>query len=236
MSSSPNTIRQVRQEILVARPFAQEFGTNHVNIDPSDVQALFARHYFYFAALATLGTLQIAVATGGHRGLWLTPSRNATRLIGILLICTGIALFFLMPLWVEGPWATGSVAADSATREWGKANWQDLGAARNVNDINGGLSGTGQATWFPLGALIAFVVSVGAGTANRKLFPGRMNQPVERPDGTDGIALTATHSYFDALKISWRRFRVELPSEASRLLALSDRWSISVAIWRRFHR
>ena len=207
-----------------------------MTVDASEVHSLFSRHYFYFAALATLGSLQIAVAIGGYRGLWLTPSRTATRLVGILLVLAGIALFFLMPLWVDGPWASGSVTADSANREWGKAGWEDLGAARNMNDINGGLSGTGQATWFPLGALIAFVVSVGAGTLNRKLFRRRMNARSEHDDDPDGISLTALHSYFDALRISWRRFRAELRSEASEELARSDRWSLSVALWRRFHK
>jgi hypothetical protein len=207
-----------------------------VIVDASEVYSLFSRHYLYFAALATLGTLQIAVATGGYRGLWLTPSRAMTRLVGILLVLVGIALFFLMPLWVDGPWASGSVTADSASREWGKAGWGDLGAARNVNDINGGLSGTGQATWFPLGALIAFVVSVSAGTLNRKLFQRRMNASGEHDDDPDGISLTAQHSYIDALKISWRRFRAELRSDASEEFSRSDRWSLSVVIWRRIRK
>ena len=209
-------------------------GSIHVTVDPSEVYPLFARHYFYFAALATLGTLQIAVATGGFRGLWLLPGRAATRLAGILLVLVGIALFFLMPLWVDGPWASGSVNADSATREWGRAEWKDLGAARNVNDINGGLSGTGQATWFPLGAVIAFVVSVGAGTINRRLFPGRMTAQLSPDSDPDGIALAANHSYFESLRISWRRFRAEVRSFADEELSRSDRWSLSVVIWRRF--
>ena len=142
--------------------------------DPSDVQALFARHYFYFALLATLGALQIAVSIGGYRGMWLIPGRLSTRFFGVALIIAGVALFFMLPLWVDGPWAAGSVEADSSTRLWGKADWGDLGAARNVNDVDGGLSGTGQATWFPLSALIAGIVSLAAGTLNRRLFPGRM--------------------------------------------------------------
>ncbi|MDA0677453.1 MAG: hypothetical protein O2788_05545, partial [Chloroflexi bacterium] len=78
--------------------------------------------------------------------------------------------------------------------------------------------------------------SVGAGTLNRKLFRRRMNARSEHDDDPDGISLTALHSYFDALRISWRRFRAELRSEASEELARSDRWSLSVALWRRFHK
>lgn len=204
--------------------------------DPLDVQALFARHYFYLAALATLGTFQIAVSIGGYRNLWLIPHRMGTRFFGILLISTGVALFFLLPLWVEGPWAAGSVEADSSTRLWGKADWGDLGAARNVNDIDGGLAGTGQATWFPLGALIAVLVSISAGTVNKRLFPHGASGPDQAliaDDGDDGIALLNRLSYLDALKLSWRNFKREIPADAAELLARADRWSISVQVWER---
>lgn len=203
--------------------------------DPADVQALFARHYFYFAALATLGVLQIAVSIGGYRGMWLVPGRLSTRWLGVLLIAAGVALFFLLPLWVEGPWAAGSVEADSSTRLWGKADWGDLGAARNVNDVDGGLSGTGQATWFPLSALIAVIVSLAAGTLNRKLFTERMrDDPAEEgPTDLDGIDRLKQQSYFAALKPSWARFKRDLPEDATSLLSRADRWSISVLIWKR---
>ncbi|MDA0232698.1 MAG: hypothetical protein O3B04_03350 [Chloroflexi bacterium] len=208
--------------------------------DPSDVQALFARHYFYFAMLATLGALQIAVSIGGYPGLWVLPHRLGTRMAGAILIIAGAALFFMLPLWVDGPWAAGSVEADSSTRQWGRADWGDLGAARNVNDIDGGLSGTGQATWFPLAALIAFCVSITAGAANRRLFPARMARMTPISPGTDasegiddedGIALLRRRSYPGALKTSWRRFRRELPADAMTLLAQADRWSVAFQVW-----
>ena len=187
--------------------------------------------------LATLGALQIAVSIGGYRGMWLLPDRLTTRFAGVLLILAGAALFFILPLWVDGPWAAGSVEADSSTRQWGKAGWGDLGAARNVNDVDGGLSGTGQATWFPLSALVAVVISLGAGTANRRLFPGRVatgieDQRVDSLDANiDGIEHMVAGSYRSALPASWRRFRRDLPSDAAALLKSSDRWSISVRIW-----
>ncbi len=206
--------------------------------DPSEVQALFARHYFLFAALATLGALQIAVSMGGFRGMWLLPGRLITRFAGIALIVAGAALFFLMPLWVDGPWAAGSVEADSSTRLWGKADWGDLGAARNVNDIDGGLSGTGQATWFPLSAVIAVVLSIAAGTVNRRLFPMRMAEEAAATEAADadidGIDLLVTHSYRSALSRSWQRFRRDLRADAGALLSASDRWSVSVWAWRRW--
>ena len=198
--------------------------------DPSDVYAVFSRHYFYFAMLATLGTLQVAVSIGGFRGMWLFPSRMLTRFTGIALICAGIALFFLLPLWTDGPWAAGSVEADSATRQWGKADWSDLGAARNVNDIDGGLSGTGQATWFPLSALIAVVVSLTVGTINMRLF-SRSDRA--SASDADGIELLSDSSYISALKQSWQRYHSEFKSNSQELLARADSWSISVQVWKR---
>ena len=200
------------------------------------MHALFARHYFYMAALATLGALQIAVSIGGYSGLWLLPGRMFSRIAGVVLIAAGVALFFLLPLWVDGPWAAGSVGADSAMRQWGRADWGDLGAARNVTDIDGGLSGTGQATWFPLSALIAAVVSLAAGSINRRLFQGRMRAAAgaEAGDGDeDGLESLASHDYPGALKRSWRKFRHDLPADASRMLAVADPWSITVVLWRR---
>lgn len=203
--------------------------------DPSEVQALFGLHYFYFAVLATLGALQIAVSIGGYRGMWLLPGRLTTRYFGIALIIAGAALFFMLPLWVDGPWAAGSVEADSSTRLWGKADWGDLGAARNVNDVDGGLSGTGQATWFPLSALIALIVSIAAGTANRRLFTGRMSpEGLAVPTDADGLDLVVTRSYWSALSASWRNFKRELPGDAAALLKKADRWSISVQVWERW--
>jgi hypothetical protein len=206
--------------------------------DPAEVHALFARHYFYLAALASLGALQIAISIGGYSGMWLLPHRMWTRAAGILLIVAGIALFFLMPLWVDGPWAAGSVVADSSMRQWGKADWGDLGAARNVNDIDGGLSGTGQATWFPLSTLIAVIVSLGAGSLNRRLFPGMVPPRRDRAAGRgeDGLEALSGHDYPQALKQSWSKFKEDLPADASRALDESDSWSITAQLWRRFHR
>lgn len=167
--------------------------------------------------------------------MWLLPGRLVTRFFGVGLIIAGTVLFFTLPLWVDGPWAAGSVEADSSTRLWGKADWGDLGAARNVNDVDGGLSGTGQATWFPLSALIAVVVSIAAGTANRKLFPARMTpKNYVAPADADGIDLMVTRTYRAALSSSWQRFKRDLRKDASALLDRSDRWSISVQVWNRW--
>ncbi len=167
--------------------------------------------------------------------MWLLPGRLTTRYFGIALIIGGVALFFTLPLWVDGPWAAGSVEADSSTRLWGKADWGDLGAARNVNDVDGGLSGTGQATWFPLSALIAGILSIAAGTANRRLFPGRMIPDGDvTPGDVEGIDLMVSGTYLSALSPSWQKLKRNIRKDAAALLKKSDRWSISVQIWERW--
>jgi hypothetical protein len=204
--------------------------------DPAEVHALFARHYFYLATLVGLGTLQIAVSLGGHRGLWLLPGRMLSRWAGIAFIVAGVLLFQLQPLWVDGPWAAGSVEADSSGRLWGKADWQDLGAARNVNDVHGGLSGTDQAGWFPLGAAIAAAVSLFAGAINRRLFPGRYQPHAGKDAEADGLDALSLMQPWPALRRSWRRFRSELRNDAATMLSRADRWSVTAVMWRRFRR
>ena len=99
------------------------------------------------------------MTSSGIRGLWLTPYRRFTRWLGFVCIITGIIVFFGQPLFVDGPWAAGSVQSESSTREWGAASWDDLAGARNINDIHGGLEGVDQGLWFSLAAISAFVES-----------------------------------------------------------------------------
>jgi hypothetical protein len=203
--------------------------------DPETVRDVFASHYFLFAFLASLGTLQIAVANSGTRGLWLTPLRVANRWLGVALILSGIALFFLMPLWIEGPWADGSVQADSISREWGQARWGELAGARNVNDIHGGLDGTKQAIWFPLAAILAFVVSALTGAFSIR-FQNRGGSPATETGSSPnegGLAGLEKHSYFATLPVSLREFRVEIGGVWRTGLQAADRWSLFKMIFGR---
>ncbi len=200
-----------------------------MNTDPMVVRDVFASHYFLLAFLASLGTMQVAVTISGARGLWLTPYRAMTRWLGIVLIVTGFLIFFAQPLWIEGPWAAGSVEADSVSREWGQADWADLAGARNVNDIHGGLDGTRQAIWFPLAAVLAFATSALAGALNLRVFK-RAEDPAGRPgkddSDADGLAGLADRSYFSNLPVSWRKFRSEVADVWRTGLASADRWSV----------
>lgn len=207
-----------------------------MNTDPTTVRDVFASHYFLLAFLASLGTMQVSVTISGARGLWLTPHRTATRWLGIALIVAGFVIFFAQPLWIEGPWAEGSVEADSASREWGQANWAELAGARNVNDIHGGLDGTKQAIWFPLAAVLAFAISTLVGALNLLIFPiagSPGGQTGPENDDVDGIAGLARRSYFSNLPVSWRKFRSEVVGVWRSGLASADRWSVFKVIFGR---
>jgi len=206
-----------------------------VNTDPGVVRALFASHYFLFAFLTSLGTLQIAVSNAGTRGLWMTPNAGMTRLLGIALILTAIAVFFLQPLWVDGPWAAGSVEADSLTRDWGTASWDEIAGARNVNDIHGGLDGVKQAAWFSLAAISAFLVSAIAGTVTMKVlaFADQQTGETASRDDSDGLEGLIRRSYFSNLPDSFRNFKSEIGDVWRSGIRNSDRWSLIKTVFSR---
>ncbi len=132
--------------------------------------SLMVRDYLILAFLVSLGALQIAVSISGIRGLWLLPNQLLTRALGILLIGVGITTYILSPLWVEGPWAAGSVAdGTSAGREWGTATINEVSAARNINDIHGGMAGTAYAIVFLLAAVLATTFAAILGTLNVRI-------------------------------------------------------------------
>ena len=139
--------------------------------------ALMVRDYLILAFLVSLGALQIAVTISGIRGLWLLSNRNLTRYLGILLIFIGFAYYIFSPIWIEGPWAAGSVIdGTSENRQWGTATLSEISGARNLNDIHGGMAGTAYAIYFVLSAVLAtlFAAIVGAITI-------RLSQPSNSP-------------------------------------------------------
>ena len=198
-----------------------------MSVNPSDVRSLFESHYFLFAFLSSLGTLQIAVTSSGIRGLWLTPYRRVTRWLGFMCIVTSIIVFFGQPLFVDGPWAAGSVQADSSTREWGTASWDELAGARNINDIHGGLDGVDQAIWFPLAAISAFVVSVIFGAISVKAGVNSKEFSVdEKSHNSYGLTGLVNRSYFSNLQISIRNFRKDARNFWRDGVRSADRWSL----------
>ena len=147
--------------------------------------SLMVRDYLILAFLVSLGALQIAVSISGIRGLWLLPNQLLTRALGILLIAAGIAIYVLSPLWIEGPWAAGSVAdGTSDGREWGTATINEISAARNINDIHGGMAGTAYAIVFLLAAVLATTFAAILGTLNV-----RISNPPTLRRGSEGDQL-----------------------------------------------
>ena len=202
-----------------------------MNLNPNDVRSLFESHYFLFTFLSSLGTLQIVVTSSGIRGLWLMPYRRVTRLLGFMCIVTAIIVFFGQPLFVDGPWAAGSVQSESSTREWGTASWDDLAGARNINDIHGGLDGVDQAIWFSLAVISAFVVSVVFGAISVKAGANSKEFSVDaKSHNSDGLTGLAHRSYFSNLPISMRNFHENSRDFWRDGVRSADRWSLTKII------
>ena len=173
------------------------------------------------AFLVVLGALQIAVSIPGVRGMMILPGRVPTRILGGLLIVAGVVIFYLMPLWIDGPWAAGSVASDSTQREWGKASWSDLGAARNVNDVDGGMSGTDHARWFPIAMALAMIASLAGGTVMLRLFPpSRTSNADGQQTGLEGLS---SRPFLPSLKTSFADLRASIKTDAENELARHPR-------------
>ncbi len=197
--------------------------------------SLMVRDYLILAFLVSLGALQIAVSISGIRGLWLLPNQLLTRALGILLIAVGITTYILSPLWIEGPWAAGSVAdGTSAGREWGTATINEISAARNINDIHGGMAGTAYAIVFMLSAVLATTFAAIVGALNVRIWnPSSMRGIGEgHIDGLDGLSQTDAISTFAS---SLRNLIRTVRADTNEHLLTTHRWSIPsliVRMWR----
>jgi len=176
-----------------------------------NAESLFAWHYALTACGASLGAIQVAVASSGLRGLWLVSDRRAVYALGVLLVLGAFAWFCLAPLWVDGPWKAGTVVPGSPLREWGRAYPGDLPSAHNLSDGYGGLTGPGQGLWFPVGAAVAVALTLGLSS----LANLRMRGLPERE--SEGIQALGGDTYPGALVRSlgsWRRaWRAELSAQ-----------------------
>ncbi len=173
------------------------------------------------AFLVVLGALQIAVSIPGIRGMMILPGRISTRILGGVLIVAGVVIFYLMPLWIDGPWAAGSVVSDSTQREWGRAAWSDLGAARNVNDVDGGMSGTDHARWFPIAMALAMIASLAGGTVMLRLIPPSTTpEAMGQQTGLEGLA---SRPFLSSLRTSFADLRGTIKTDAANELARHPR-------------
>lgn len=132
-----------------------------IGMDRLAVLAMFSWQYLLMAFLACLGIVQLAAARSGRRHLWLFPRRRATALFGVALLVAGIAMFYLIPLAMAGPWGPADAIDGSTT--WARATPDLLHRARNLNDTEGGLSGHWQALWFALAWIGATLLARAAG-------------------------------------------------------------------------
>lgn len=169
----------------------------------NEARELFSGHYLLLAFLASLGAIQLAAARASLTGLWIAGSRKAVRALGIGLLSAGIGLYYLMPLWIPGPW--GSIDSTVSSRPWTVAEIEDLSAARNVNDTRGGLSGNTQAILLLAGFSIAFATSATAGA----LVNRARRRREEARSAPSGIAALAHGNITDASVVAWRLLRAE---------------------------
>ncbi|MXX92336.1 MAG: hypothetical protein F4Y63_02635 [Chloroflexi bacterium] len=205
--------------------------------------ALMVRDYLVLAFLVSLGALQISVSISGIRGLWVLPHRNLTRAFGILLIILGLAYYLLSPLWIEGPWAAGSVVdGTSENRIWGTASVDEISGARNLNDIHGGMAGTAYAVFFVLSAVLTTLFAAVIGTINNRLFPSpsrsegdawseAITQGGGEPTG-DGLDALKTTSPLTTFKSSLHNLRDTGANDIHNQMQSAHRWSIPSVIGR----
>ncbi len=198
------------------------------------------RDYLILAFLVSLGTLQIAVTISGIRGLWLLPNRNLTRYLGILIIVVGLAYYIFSPIWIEGPWAAGSVIdGTSENRQWGTASLSEISGARNLNDIHGGMAGTAYAVYFVASAVLATIFASIIGAINLRLSPLRSEgdawseantQAVTEP--ADGLDALKTADPITTLKSSLNNLRQTGKADIRNEMRSAHRWSIPYMIGR----
>ena len=200
--------------------------------------ALMVRDYLILTFLVSLGALQITVSISGIRGLWLTSNRAFNRVVGVMLIVSGLCFYIFSPIWIEGPWAAGSVVdGTSEGRVWGTAALNEISGARNLNDIHGGMAGTAYAVFFLLSAALATLFAAIIGAINMRLMRSRDQIGESRPgsarlDGLDALSHTdAVRAMFASLET----LRAEGFREARNQMKSGRRWKIPrriAGIWR----
>lgn len=197
-------------------------------------QAVMTLHYLLLVFLLSLGALQVSASIGGLRGLWLLPRKRWNVALAIALGVMGVAIFVLLPILTDGPWATGTVVdGTSEGRLWGRASLEDLSRARNLNDIHGGLNGGDYGAWFPLTALAAVGFSVVVGALRM-----RVNSESGPASGDDqeceGFGALENMDWFSAARISWRKLRLTVWRDLLLLLRETPGWTIPKLIARRW--
>ena len=204
--------------------------------------ALMVRDYLILAFLVSLGSLQIAVTISGIRGLWLLPNRILTRYLGILIVVVGLAYYIFSPLWIEGPWAAGSVIdGTSENRQWGTAAFSEISGTRNLNDIHGGMAGTAYAVYFVVSAVLATLFAAIIGAINIRLSPSPSRSEGDAwseaitqgmPESTDGLDILKNNDPITTFKSSLSNLRQTGKADIRHEMHSTHRWSIPSMIGR----
>ena len=171
---------------------------------------LFTNHYLLTAFVASIGVIQLAAVSARLRGLWFLPNLKLTYALGGVLIIGAFIWFIFTPLLVEGPWGHAPRSAESHSRDWGQSSFRELGAARNVNDIDGGLAGNAQATLFPAGATAAMLITLAVTSLINLRLSGRQGR------GYDGVEALKTEAYARSVPSALQYWRSTAVKEISR--------------------
>jgi len=172
---------------------------------------LFTNHYLLTAFVASIGVIQLAAVSARLRGLWFLPNPKLTYALGGALIIGAFIWFIFTPLLVEGPWGHSPRSAELHSRDWGQSSFRELGAARNVNDIDGGLAGNAQATLFPAGATAAMLITLVVTSLINWQLSGR------QACGYDGVEALKAEAYARSLPSGVQYWRSTAIKEILRL-------------------
>ncbi len=190
------------------------------------------RDYVVLSVLVNLGFLQIAASISGLQGLWLVPNQSAVRILGLALIVAGVSWYLLSPLWVEGPWAAGTVIdGTSEHRGYGTARMTELSGARNLNDIHGGMAGTAYAGYFFASAVMAYIATAFVGLVIMRF----VGDATRRSNAADGLEALRSTDAFAGLVVSLRSLRAEGVEEFRTAFDRAPNWSLPslvARLWR----
>ena len=153
-----------------------------------------------------------------------------------MLITVGIGFYIFSPLWVDGPWAAGSVVdGTSDNRVWGTAALGEISAARNVNDIHGGMAGTAYAGFFVLSAVTATIFAAVVGALNVRILnrsTSRRGLGGGENDTSDGLDALKQTDAISTLTASLRALRRTGRADVNEYMLAAHRWSIPSIVKR----
>ena len=120
----------------------------------------------------------------------------------------------------------------STGRVWGTATLDEISAARNVNDVHGGMAGTAYAVFFVLSAVLATLFAAAVGALNVRIFRNSSSPSFKSGSGgcddepVDGLEALKQTDAFSTLTRSLRNLRRTGAADAREHMRSAHRWSI----------